>query len=142
LFNLFCSLFDVSSGSCVSIDSFNEYVFNNLRKPRKKAPQLAANISNFYNNYSYWFTNFLQGISYTLLFESHKNVWIFQKCLHSSIVMNGESQAPQTMVGVVLANEQKEERQKQLLELIQEMLSGIQPSLDLKSRDAFNPKFN
>lgn len=70
-------LFDVSSGSCVSIDCFNEYVFNNLKKPKKKSPQLALNIQNFYHNCSYWFTNFLRGIAFTLLFESHKNVWIF-----------------------------------------------------------------
>lgn len=53
-----------------------------------------------------------------------------------------EGQAPQTLLEVIMTNEHKEERQKQLLETIEEMLSGVQPSLDMKSRDAFNPKFN
>lgn len=33
------------------------------------------------------FKDFLSTIAYTLLFEDHKNVWIFQKALHSCIVM-------------------------------------------------------
>jgi hypothetical protein len=36
-----------------------------------------ANIQNFYSNCSYVFTNFLKAVIYSLMFEDHKNVWIF-----------------------------------------------------------------
>ena len=40
----------------------------------------------FYNS-GQVFSGLLKQLSYTLLFEDHKNIWIFQKAMHSTIVM-------------------------------------------------------
>ena len=38
---------------------------------------MAQNVQRFYNSHQNLFEKFLRGIAYTLLFEDHKNVWIF-----------------------------------------------------------------
>ena len=79
--------FEIKSASLLTIDEMNEFVFNNLRKPSKKQPEMATNVSRFFSQYKELYQVFLKTMAYTLLFEDHKNVWIFQKCLHSTIVM-------------------------------------------------------
>ena len=90
----------------------NEFIFNNLKKPSKKQPQLAQNIQNFYTTYSaYLFPTILRELTYTLFFEDHKNVWIFQKCVHSTIVMceggaeQGVEKSFKTIMEIVNKNE-------------------------------------
>jgi len=79
--------FEIKSTALLTIDALNEFIFNNLKKPSKKQPQLAQNVQAFYTQHQKIFEEFLRTLAYTLLFEDHKNVWIFQKCIHSTIVM-------------------------------------------------------
>jgi len=95
-------------------------------------------------------------LAYTLLFEDHKNVWIFQKCVHSTIVMceGGVQQGVQTSFNIITEvieqNELDFDRKGKLLKEVETFLgpngSGINgfPShgLDIKSRDEFQPLFN
>ena len=78
--------FALRSSALLALDSFNEFVFNNLRKPSKKRPALAQKVQLFYNKCPI-FEELLHALTYTLLFEDHKNVWIFQKPVHSTIAM-------------------------------------------------------
>lgn len=84
---LTADLVEVKSSALSTIDSLNTFVFDNLRRPSKKQPEMAQNVQKFYAQYQNVFRQFLRSIAYTLLFEDHQNVWIFQRCLHSSIVM-------------------------------------------------------
>jgi hypothetical protein len=79
--------FEIKSAALLTVDSLNEFIYCNLKKPSKKQPLLATNVQNFYAQNKQMFTSFLETLAYTLFFEDHKNVWIFQKCLHSTIVM-------------------------------------------------------
>lgn len=65
---------------------------------------LAQNVQLFYNRHNQIFSDFLRTIIYTLLFEDHQQVWIFQRCLHSSIVMceGGAQQGAHTSYKVIL----------------------------------------
>jgi hypothetical protein len=78
---------------------------------------------------------------YTLLFEDHKNVWIYQKCTFSSIVMN-EGQAYNIAMEVVGREERSDERKLILAGEIEKLLKDLPLTLDQKGRDAFNSKFN
>lgn len=42
--------FGVRSHALNCIDNFNEFVFNNLRKPSKKRPELTQKVQIFYNS--------------------------------------------------------------------------------------------
>lgn len=79
--------FEIKSCALLTVDFFNEFIFTNLKKPSKKQPDMAQNVQNFYSQQSGLFEKFLRNLAYTLLFEDHKNIWIFQKCIHSTIVM-------------------------------------------------------
>lgn len=68
--------FSVRSSALLALDCFNEFVFNNVRKPSKKRPELAQKVQLFYNKCPI-FEELLHALTYTLLFEDHKNVWIF-----------------------------------------------------------------
>lgn len=112
---------------------------------------MAQNVQTFYNQNRNLFETFLQNLAYTLLFEDHKNVWIFQKCVHSTIVMceGGASQGVLTSYKIILdvisQNEPNVERQIKLKKEVDTFMgpggSGINgfPShgLDYKSRDDF-----
>ena len=37
-------LFEINQGACAALDFFNEYLYNNIKRPKKKQPQLAQNI--------------------------------------------------------------------------------------------------
>lgn len=69
--------FEIKSTALLTIDALNEFIFNNLKKPSKKQPQIAQNVQLFYNQNQKMFEEFMRTLSYTLLFEDHKNVWIF-----------------------------------------------------------------
>ena len=43
------SEFDIKSSALLTLDAINEFVFENLRKPSKKRPDLAQKIKIFYN---------------------------------------------------------------------------------------------
>lgn len=79
--------YEIKSGSLSTIDAFNEFVFLNVQKPSKKRPQLYANLHSFLaqNRALLYYT--LRRIAITLLFEDHRNVWVFARCLHSTIVL-------------------------------------------------------
>jgi hypothetical protein len=47
--NLGDSEFAIKSNALLSLDSLNEFIFNNLRKPSKKRPELAQKVQQFYN---------------------------------------------------------------------------------------------
>ena len=40
--------YDIRTASLQSVDSINEFIFNNLRKPSKRYPKLAQNVNHFY----------------------------------------------------------------------------------------------
>lgn len=44
-------LFEVKSSALLSIDSLNTFVFENLRRPSKKQPDMAQNVAKFYAQY-------------------------------------------------------------------------------------------
>ena len=80
--------FEVQSDSTNCINVFCEFVHEKLRrKPTQKSAYLVQCVTNFYTEGMSVFQNFLRSIMYVLLFEDNKNVWIFQKCLHSSLVL-------------------------------------------------------
>jgi hypothetical protein len=39
--------FEINQGACSSLDFLNEYLYNNLKRPKKKNPQLNQNIQTF-----------------------------------------------------------------------------------------------
>ena len=91
-----------------------------------------------------------------MLFEDHKNVWVFQKCLHSTIVMceggaqKGVANSFEIIKDVINQNETNPARnaklQSELVNFLGQNGSGENgfPSqgLDVKSRDEFQPIFN
>lgn len=114
--------FELKSSALITVDHLNEFIFNNLKKPSKKQPLLAQHVQAFYQQNKHIFTTFLQTIGYTLFFEDHKNVWIFQKSMHSSIVMcqggstQGVTTSYQILLDVIHKNELNPARRQQLLE--------------------------
>jgi len=71
----------------VSVDIFNEFIYTRLKTPKKKDAHLTQNIQQFCLANNAIFAEFLKRLVFTLLFEDHKNIWIYQKCTFSSIVM-------------------------------------------------------
>jgi len=70
------------------INQFNEFAFEKLKtSPTQKSGALVTKVQTFYTQCGQAFQNFLKAIMFTLLFEDNKNIWIFQKCLHSSLVL-------------------------------------------------------
>ena len=148
--------FEVKSAALLTIDALNEFIFENLRKPSKKSTKMAENVQKFYNQYRGIFSQFLRTIAYTLLFEDHKNVWIFQKAVHSTIVMceGGSQEGVQTsfkiIQAVILENEADLLRREKLQKEVELFLgaggsasNGFPfQSLDIKSRDRFQAYFN
>ena len=51
---------------------------------------------------------FLKTLAFSLLFEDHKNLWVYQKCIHSTIVM-ADPQYAQQVVFELIINEEKNE---------------------------------
>ncbi len=45
-----------------------------------------------------------------MFFEDHKNIWVYQKCLHSTIVMVELQNASKIMYDVVVKEEKNEDR--------------------------------
>ena len=41
-------VFEINQSACSALDFLNEYLFNNIKRPKKKQPQLAQNIQAFY----------------------------------------------------------------------------------------------
>eukprot|EP00347_Sterkiella_histriomuscorum_P000570 403375338 len=135
--------FDINQSVTVCLDYFNEYVYNNLKKPNKKSPQLAQNLQNYYQSQTWIFHNFLKTLAYTLFFEEHKNLWVYQKCLHSSIVMcEQQTVASQIFYEVILREEKNDARKQKLAQEIEQLLTGIQFNLDTRARESFNSKFS
>jgi hypothetical protein len=56
------------------------------------------------------YTNFLQTLTYSLIFEDHKNIWVYQKSLHSTIVLAELPNAQKIMYDLVVKEEKNEER--------------------------------
>lgn len=134
--------FEINQSSCTSLDYFNEYLYQSMKRPRKKQPQLAANVSAFYQQCAGWvFTTFLQTLTFGLFFEDHKNIWVYQKCFHSSIVMADLQTAPKVMYDVIVKEEKSEQRRQAMLAEVEKLFTNLAPNLDAKSRDVFNSKF-
>ena len=98
----------------------------------------------------------MRTLAYTLLFEDHKNVWIFQKCIHSTIVMceggaqSGVHNSFKIIMEVVNQHERNAERKAKIIKEVENFLgpngSGLNgfPSsgLETRNRDDFQPLFN
>lgn len=148
--------FGIKSASLTAIDHLNEFVLTNLKKPSKKRPELAMRTQAFYNDNQNLFNEFLRTLAYTLLFEDHKNVWVFQKCIHSSIVMceggasSGIMNSYNIILDIVNTHETNKFRKLKISEEIDKFMgpngSGLngfpRSGLDSKSRDEFQPLFN
>lgn len=64
--------------SVQTLDSLNSFIFENLRRPSKKQPQMSQNVASFYTTHRQdVFAEVLKTIAYALLFEEHPNVWVF-----------------------------------------------------------------
>jgi hypothetical protein len=97
------------------------------------------------------FAEFLQKLAYTLFFEDHTNVWIFQKAVHSTILMceggaqQGVHNSYEIIKSVIDKNELSVER-RALLQAEVDALLGLsgagknkfpRQGLDVKSREDF-----
>lgn len=91
----------------------------------------------------------MHALTYTLLFEDHKNVWIFQKPLHSTIAMceGGAVSAQHSfniMSRVVEVNEPDAVRKQKTIKVLQSFFAPDNKpedfpahTLDMRSRDKF-----
>ena len=81
--------FDVQSDCCTCIDSFNIYVLDKLQSQNSmKHQELIRSVQDFcQNNNGEVFQRFLKESFYAVLFEENRNIWIYQKVLHSSCVI-------------------------------------------------------
>lgn len=77
----------LAGSSLTTLDCINDYIFNNLRKPNRKQPALFQNVSLFVQQNKSTFYYSLRRLAITILFENHRNLWIFNRCLHSTILM-------------------------------------------------------
>ena len=57
----------------------------------------------------------MKTLTYTLLFEDHKNLWVYQRCLHSTIVMC-EQAASEIIYEIIMKEEKTEERKQKLMQ--------------------------
>lgn len=81
---------------------------------------------------------------YVLLFEDNKNVWIFQKCLHSTLVLcSTQGDLQKRIMDVVIQHEKDEKRRLRIVAELSNMLRDCPlHSLEPKQRDVFSTKFN
>lgn len=77
-----------------------------------------------------------------MFFEDHKNIWVYQKCLNSTIVMVELQNASKIMCDVVIKEEKSEDRRQRILGEIEKLFHELYPSLETKGREQFNTKFN
>lgn len=83
-------------------------------------------VQQFYTQCNHVFQNFFKATLFTLLFEENKNIWVFQKVLHSTLVIvNQQGAIQQTVVDVLNEHEKNEERKQQILTQISEMISSL-----------------
>ena len=69
------------------------------------------------------FQQFLKEALSTVLFEDNRNMWIFQKVLHSTMIIVNQQGCLQMLITDLLnTNEPNEERRKAILEQIFSML--------------------
>jgi hypothetical protein len=138
-----------------TLDNFNEFVFFNFQKNSKKFPDLSLNVQNFVQVNKALFYYMLRRIAITLLFEDHKNVWIFNKLLHSTMIIcelcePQEQKQPgvcqtslkifEEVINTFETNNQR--RTKMLLEVERLCTSNVPMSLDHRDRDAFTSIFS
>lgn len=62
-------------------------------------------------------------MSYTLIFEDHKNIWIFQKAVQSTIAMvesgaKNTKNSQRVMLGVVERNEHNMDRKAKVVKVL------------------------
>jgi hypothetical protein len=81
-------------------------------------------------------------LTFALLFEDHRNIWVYQKSLHSTIVLCEPANAQKIMYEVILKEEKSEERKQKLLAEVDKLLNGMLPGLDSKAREQFNSRFS
>lgn len=79
-----------------------------------------------------------------VLFEDNKNIWIFQKVLHSTIVIVNQQGCLQVLISDLMnQHEKSEERKQAILEQISKMITSVPlVKLDLKSKELFGQRFN
>ena len=81
-------IFDIQADCTNSLNCFNEFVFEKLKgKKTLKNMQLVNNIESFYSQQGQVFQKILNTSLYTVLFEDCRNIWIYQKVLHSSLIL-------------------------------------------------------
>ena len=71
---------------------------------------MSQNIVNFYQSSTWVFYNFMKTLAFTMVFEDHKNIWVYQKCLHSTIVLCGKEKASQIIYEMIMKEEKDEVR--------------------------------
>lgn len=83
----------------------------------------------------------MQTLTFAIIFEDHKNLWVYQKCFHSTIVLADPQRASQVMYEVIVKEERKEDRRQLILAEVEKLLTGLGTSLDSRARDQFNARF-
>ena len=83
----------------------------------------------------------MQTLTFAIIFEDHKNLWVYQKCFHSTIVLADPQRASQVMYEVIVKEERNEERRQKILGEVEKLLTGLGASLDSRAREQFNARF-
>ena len=83
----------------------------------------------------------MQTLTFSLLFEDHKNLWVYQKSFHSTIVLTDPQRASQIMYDIIIKEEKSDERKQKILSEVEKLFIGLAASLDSRSREQFNTRF-
>lgn len=137
--------FEVQADSCNVLNSFAEYVYDKLQKePTPKTAFLVQRVQTFFTENFQTFQNCLRRTMHALIFNENKNIWIYQKAVHSQLVLCSLNESlEQSMTELVSQSEPDEQRKIKILTHLSTLITESPlHSLDSKSRDAFGTKFN
>ena len=110
------SIFDIQADCTNSLNCFNEFVFEKLKGKRTmKNQDLIEKISQFYTTHGAIFQDILKTSLYTVLFEESRNIWIFQKLLHSSIIIVNQQGVLSDLIIDLLNKHEKSEQRKEAM---------------------------
>lgn len=80
-------------------------------------------------------------MAFSILFEDHKNLWVYQKCLHSTVVMADPQNAQKIIFELIMKEEKSEERKQRMLTEVKKLFEGMTASLDARARENVSTKF-
>ena len=80
-----------------------------------KNQDLIEKISQFYTTHGAIFQDILKTSLYTVLFEESRNIWIFQKLLHSSIIIVNQQGVLSDLIIDLLNKHEKSEQRKEAM---------------------------